>query len=111
MSSPGVAQLEGGPEVVQRLSGGELTGNNETTNIVIQIVEAILARVKMSAREKDAWKRVRIAIDTPAKSDAFYTREAIEGIRKEVIQIKDTLNKQQVPANKKPMTYAEAAKA
>ena len=38
-------------------------------------------------------------------------REVIEGIRKEVAQIKDTLSKQQTPTTKKPMTYAEAAKA
>jgi hypothetical protein len=109
MSSPGVAQLGGGPEVVRRHDGEEPAGD-ETTRIAIQIIEAVLARAELSAREKDAWKRVRKAVEAPAKGDAFYTREAIEGIRKGVLEIKDTLKQQQVPAGK-PMSYAEAAKA
>ena len=114
MSSPGIAQPGGGPEAVRRRDGDEPTSGDNTINIAIQIIDAVLAKVELSVREKDAWKRVRIAVDKPAKTDAYFTREAIEGIRREVAQIKTTLNQQQKEKQEtgiKPMTYAEAAKA
>ena len=70
MSSPGVAQLRRGPEVAQQSTGEEPMSNNENvTQIAIDIVKAVLAQREISAREKNAWKRVRNAISTPAKDD------------------------------------------
>ena len=111
MSSPGVAQLRRGPEVAQQSIGEEPISNNENaTQIVIDIVKAILAQREMSAREKNAWKHVRNAISTPVKDNTSWAKEALKNIQKEVQQIKGSLYKQQNVSNK-PMTYAEAARA
>ena len=59
--------------------------------IVIQIVKVALVREGLSMREKDTWKHVQITVNVLIKSNMFYTREVIEGICKEVLQIKNTL--------------------
>jgi hypothetical protein len=111
MPSPGVAQLGGGsPSSSHRNDSDKPTARNDNTYNAIQIITAWLFIANAPGEVKDAWKRVQTAATTSERKDASDTREAIQGLQKDMNFVKGLLEKQQAPQGIKPMSYVEAAR-